>query len=160
MNLHIRKAIRDDIPLILQFIKQIAEYEKLLHQVEATEETLRSSLFGDNPSAEVLLCFDNEKPVAYAVFFHNFSTFTGIKGLYLEDIFVLPEYRRSGIGKTLFTKIASIALERGCGRMDWAVLDWNSVAIDFYKRIGAAELPEWRLFRLTRGGLEDYLSKN
>jgi GNAT superfamily N-acetyltransferase len=152
----IRKAEEKDIPLILQFIKGIAEYEKLLHEVEATEEKLHESLFSENANTEVLLCYLNEVPAAYAVYFHNFSTFVGKKGIYLEDIFVYPEYRKMGIGKKLLKHIAQIAVERNCGRMEWAVLDWNQPAIEFYKSIGAKPLNEWTLFRLTEDALKKF----
>ena len=152
----IRKAEEKDIPLILQFIKGIAEYEKLLHEVEATDERLRESLFSKNANTEVLLCYLDDVPVAYAVYFHNFSTFVGKKGLYLEDIFVYPEYRKKGIGKLLLKRIARTAVERNCGRMEWAVLNWNQPAIDFYKSIGAVPLDEWTLFRLGESALKKF----
>ena len=152
----IRKAEEKDIPLILQFIKGIAEYEKLLHEVEATDERLRESLFSKNANTEVLLCYLDDVPVAYAVYFHNFSTFVGKKGLYLEDIFVYPEYRKKGIGQLLLKRIARTAVERNCGRMEWAVLNWNQPAIDFYKSIGAVPLDEWTLFRLGESALKKF----
>lgn len=156
----IRKAEEKDIPLILEFIKGIAEYEKLLHEVEATEEKLRESLFSEKANTEVLLCYLGEIPVAYAVYFHNFSTFVGKKGIYLEDIFVYPEYRGKGIGKKLLKHIAQIAVERNCGRMEWAVLNWNKPAIDFYKSIGAIPLGEWSIFRLTEPALKKFSERS
>lgn len=152
--------MREDIPLILTFIKGIAEYEKLLHEVVATEARLEESLFSERANTEVLLCYLNETPVAYAVFFHNFSTFVGKKGIYLEDIFVYPEYRHKGIGKKLLRHIAQLAVERNCGRMEWAVLNWNQPAIDFYKSIGAIPLDEWTLFRLDEEHLKIFAGKN
>lgn len=149
----IRKAERADVPLILSLIHEIAAYEKLTHQVTADTETLERELFGEKPSAEVLLLFLDEQPAAYAVFFHNFSTFLGKKGLYLEDIYVKPEYRKHGFGKKLFTEIARIAVERDCGRMEWAVLDWNTPAITFYEKAGAEILHEWKICRLTGNAL-------
>ncbi len=156
-NIIIRRAEENDIPLILQFIKGIAEYEKLLHEVEADEARLRESLFSEKANTEVLLCYLNDVPVAYAVYFHNFSTFVGKKGIYLEDIFVYPEYRGKGIGKKLLKHIAKIAVERSCGRMEWAVLNWNQPAIDFYKSIGAVPLEEWSIFRLTEPALKKFV---
>jgi GNAT superfamily N-acetyltransferase len=157
MNIVIRMAEEPDVPLILWFIKHIAEYEKLSNEVTATEEMLRESLFGTKRAAEVLLCTVDGAPAGYAVFFHNFSTFTGKRGLYLEDIFVLPEYREKRIGKKLFNRLLQIARERNCGRMDWAVLDWNNLAIGFYKKIGATMLSDWKLFRLTETEIDRLL---
>jgi len=145
---------------MLQFIKGIAEYEKLLHEVEATEEKLRESLFSANANTEALLCYLGDVPVAYAVYFHNFSTFVGKKGIYLEDIFVYPEYRKKGIGKLLLKHIAQIAVEGNCGRMEWAVLNWNQPAIEFYKSIGAVPLDEWSIFRLTESALKNFADRS
>jgi len=153
-NLTIRPAISADTPLILEFIRGIAIYEKLEHQVVATEELLRAELFGDRPVAEVLLVFTDETPVAYAVFFHNYSTFLGRRGLYLEDIFVKPEFRRHGIGRMLLQHLARLAVDRCCGRFEWTVLDWNTPAIKFYEELGADVLPEWRICRLTGASLQ------
>ncbi|MBI2420070.1 MAG: GNAT family N-acetyltransferase [Ignavibacteriales bacterium] len=149
----IRTAVKEDVPLILSFIKEIAEFENLSHQVTADIATLEQELFSGQPSAEVLLLFVDEKPAAYAVYFHNFSTFLGKKGLYLEDIYVKPEYRQHGFGRKLFKHIVQIAVERNCGRMEWAVLDWNTPAINFYKRAGALVLDEWKTCRLTGDAL-------
>ncbi len=148
-ELIMRFALKEDIPLVLSFIKEIAEYERLLHEVVATEETLNHSLFSEGSTAEVVLCFLNNEPVAYAVFFHNFSTFVGRKGLYLEDIYVKPQHRHGGIGKKLFKFLAQVARDRKCGRMEWAVLNWNRPAIRFYENVGAKPLSEWTLFRLN-----------
>jgi len=152
-ELEIRFTKPDDVPLILDFIEGIAEYEKLSHEVVATEETLRDSLFGERPCAECLLAFLGETPVAYAIFFHNFSTFIGRRGLYLEDLFVKPEYRARGIGKKLLVYLAGLAKERKCGRFEWMAIDWNEPAINFYKHLGAAMKDEWELFRLDEAGI-------
>lgn len=144
----IRTAGEKDVATIFQFIKDIAEFEKLSHEVTTDEATIAQSVF-EKKSAEVLLAEMDSKLVGYAVFFHNFSTFIGRRGLYLEDLFVKPEFRRNGVGKLLLKKLAEIALERNCGRMEWAVLDWNEKAIEFYKSLGAKPMSEWTVFRLT-----------
>lgn len=149
----IRPATVADVPIILQLIRDLATYERAPNDVTATEQQLIDVLFGPKPAAEVLLQFENETPVGFAVFFHNFSTWLGRPGLYLEDLFVKPEYRGKGYGRALLVKLAGIARERGCGRMEWAVLDWNEPAIQFYKKLGARPLEEWRIFRLTRDGI-------
>ncbi|GHF22886.1 N-acetyltransferase [Kordiimonas sediminis] len=148
-NLIIRPATIDDTGLIFQFIMDLATYENLEKEVVATEATLRESLFGDTPQAEVLIAEHQGKPVGFALFFHNFSTFLGRRGLYLEDLFVIPEARGIGAGKALLSALAKIARERGCGRMEWWVLDWNKPSIDFYKSLGAVPMDEWTVFRLT-----------
>jgi GNAT superfamily N-acetyltransferase len=130
-------------------IKALAEYEQLTHEVVATEEDLRQSLFGPRPAGEVLIAYSGDTPIGFALFFHNFSTFLGRHGLYLEDLFVVPEWRGKGVGKQLLAHVATIAESRKCGRMEWAVLDWNESAIAFYRRMGAHVLDEWRLCRLT-----------
>jgi GNAT superfamily N-acetyltransferase len=142
-------AQASDVPVILEMIKALAEYEQLTHEVVATEDDLRQSLFGPRPAGEVLLAYAGNTPVGFALFFHNFSTFLGRHGLYLEDLFVVPEWRGKGVGKQLLAHIASIAESRNCGRMEWAVLDWNESAIAFYRRMGAHVLDEWRICRLT-----------
>ena len=147
--MNIRFAEASDTPLILSFIKGIAEYEKLSHEVETTPEKLRETLFGSRPYAEVLLCFDREKPVGFALFFHNYSTFRAMPGIYLEDLFVLPGERGKGFGKALLNEVIHVAKERGCGRVEWSVLDWNVPAIDFYKSMGAKPMDEWTVFRVT-----------
>jgi len=151
----IREASESDVLLILEFIRKIAEYERLSHAVVASEETLRKSLFGDRPAAEVLLAHWDGKPAGYAVFFHNFSTFLGRAGIYLEDIFVEPELRGKGIGKALLARVAKIAKDRECGRLEWSVLDWNKPSIDFYLSLGAKPMDEWTIFRMT----EDAIAK-
>jgi GNAT superfamily N-acetyltransferase len=153
-SLVIRPATPTDLALVLSFIQGLAEYEKLSQLVTATEETLRDSLFGPIPGAEVLLAFESATPVGFAVYFHNFSTFLGVKGLWLEDIFVKPEYRGRGYGKALLLHVARIAKERRCGRFEWAVLDWNAPSIEFYKSLGAVPLDDWTIFRVTGPALE------
>ncbi|OGU68037.1 MAG: hypothetical protein A3C56_01570 [Ignavibacteria bacterium RIFCSPHIGHO2_02_FULL_56_12] len=153
-SLNIRPATVTDLPLILSFIKKLADYEKLPHQVVATEEILRVSLFGPKPQAECLLAFLDDAPVGFGIFFHNFSTFLGRHCLYLEDLFVVPEKRGHGVGKALLQRLAAIAVERGCGRFEWAVLDWNESAIEFYRSIGATMLDDWRIFRLSGEALQ------
>ncbi len=142
-----------DVPVILNLIKQLAEFEKLGHEVLATEDILRQTLFGDKPAAEVLLAHAGDTPAGFALFFTNFSTFLGRPGLYLEDLFVVPEYRGQGLGRRLMAHLANIAVERGYGRMEWSVLDWNSRAIEFYKSLGARPMDEWTVFRVTGDGL-------
>ena len=142
------------MPVILSFIRQLAEYERLSHEAVMTEEVLRESLFGSRPAAEVLLGYSGDRPVAFAVFFHNFSTFLGRSGLYLEDLFVIPEMRGKGFGRALLVELAKIARERNCGRFEWAVLDWNEPAIKFYKAIGAVPMDEWTIFRVTGDALK------
>ena len=154
MNFTVRPATEHDVPQILSFIRQLAEYERLSSEAVATEETLRESLFGSRPYAECLLGYANDKPVAFAVFFHNFSTFLGRPGLYLEDLFVVPEMRGKGFGRIMLAELAEIARERKCGRFEWAVLDWNEPAIQFYKNLGAVPMNDWKIFRMTREALE------
>jgi len=153
-NFKIRESTIDDVPIILQLIRDLAEYERAPKAVVATKEGLREVLFGKRPSAEVVLAFENEQPVGFAVFFHNFSTWLGRPGLYLEDLFVRPDARGKGYGRALLVHLAKIAAERGCGRMEWAVLDWNEPAIKFYRALGAAPNAEWTIFRLTRDKIE------
>ena len=149
----IRSATLADVPIILRLIQDLAEYERAPNEVTATEKQLADVLFGDKPAAEVVLAFDGEKAVGFAVFFHNFSTWLGHPGLYLEDLFVRPEVRGKGYGRALLIHLAKVARERGCGRMEWAVLNWNEPAIDFYRKLGASPLDEWTVFRLTRDGI-------
>lgn len=153
-SLVIRPATRSDLSLVLSFIQGLAEYEKLSHLVSATEQTLQDSLFGPHAGAEVLLAFEAGTPVGFAVYFHNFSTFLGVKGLWLEDIFIKPEHRGRGYGKALLLHVARIARERRCGRFEWAVLDWNEPSIEFYKSLGAVPLDDWTIFRVTGDALE------
>lgn len=149
----IRTARLADVPTILQLIRDLATYERAPNEVTATEEQLIDVLFGEKPAAEVLLAFENETPVGFAVFFYNFSTWLGRPGLYLEDLFVKPEKRGKGYGHALLVELAKIARDRGCGRMEWAVLDWNDPAIQFYHKLGAKPMNEWTVFRLTRDGI-------
>ena len=148
MELTFRFAEERDTPLILDFIKWLADYEQLLDQVVADEATLADQLFRKK-NAEVLFALEDGKEVGFALFFHNFSTFLGRSGLYLEDLFVLPEHRGKGYGKAILQKLASIAVERGCGRLEWWCLDWNKPSIDFYLSLGAEPMSDWTVYRLT-----------
>ena len=148
-NLSIRKAEKSDIPLVLDFINKLAEYERLSHEVVATEGDLERYLFGKEKVAEVFIGYEGELPVGFALFFHNFSTFLGKPGIYLEDLFVLEEHRGKGYGTKLLARLAALALERNCGRLEWAVLDWNESSIEFYKSLGARMMDEWIVNRLT-----------
>jgi len=152
-ELEIRTTTEADVPVILELIRDLATYERAPDAVVATEAGLREVLFGAKPPAEVLLALEGEEPVGFAVFFHNFSTWLGRPGLYLEDLFVRPEKRGKGYGRALLERLAQIAKERGCGRMEWAVLDWNDPAIQFYRKLGAAPMDEWTVFRLTEDGI-------
>ena len=153
-ELTIRQATKADVPLLLDFIRALADYEKLLHEVVATETSVRESLFGAESVAEALIVESDGEPAAFAVYFHNFSTFMGRRGLYLEDLFVKPEFRRQGIGKKLLVHLAKIALDRSCSRFEWAALDWNETAIRFYEELGAQKMEEYRLFRMSGAALE------
>ena len=148
-NFEMRPAGVDDVPVILELIRDLATYERAPHEVTATEEQLVDVLFGERRAAEVLLAFEGESPVGFAVFFHNFSTWLGRPGLYLEDLFVKPDKRGKGYGRALLVELAKIARDRGCGRMEWAVLNWNEPAIKFYRALGAKPMDEWTVFRLT-----------
>jgi GNAT superfamily N-acetyltransferase len=150
----IRAATEADVPLTLAFIRELAVYEHLEHEVVAHEADLRAALFGARPFAEVALGCLAGTPVGFALYFHNFSTFRGKPGIYLEDLFVRPEARGHGVGKRLLAHLARLALERGCARLDWAVLDWNEPSIGFYRSLGAVVLEEWRTFRLSGAALE------
>ncbi|MDP6413874.1 MAG: GNAT family N-acetyltransferase [Gammaproteobacteria bacterium] len=152
----IRDASSDDCDLILSFIKELAEYEKLSHEVVATAEMLQNSLFGEQAYAEVLIGEFEAKPVAYALFFHNFSTFTGRPGIYLEDIYVTPKMRGKGFGKCLLAYIARLAVERNCTRVEWSVLDWNEPSLQFYRSIGAIPMDGWTVQRLHGSALEAF----
>jgi len=153
-NINIREAGREDLPLILDFIKKLAEYEKMLDQVVADTALLDNWLFEKN-IARVLFVMDGEQEVGFALFFHNFSTFLGRAGIYLEDLYVLPEYRGRGYGKALLKKLAQIAVELGCGRLEWSCLDWNTPSIDFYRSLGAVSMDGWTGFRLSGESLEN-----
>lgn len=149
----IRFAQAADTPVILGFIRALAEYEKLEHECVATEESLRATLFGPRPYAEVLLIEEGGKAHGFALFFHNYSTFLAKPGIYLEDLFVAPAARGKGYGKALLAKLAEIAVERGCGRLEWSVLDWNQPAIDFYLSLGARPMDEWTVYRVDGAAL-------
>src|SRR6201981_2289497 len=149
----IRPARVEDVPVILELIRDLATYERAPDDVTATEEQLVEVLFGKRPAAEVLLAFEAQAPVGFAVFFYNFSTWLGRPGLYLEDLFVKPEMRGKGYGRALLVELAKIARDHNCGRMEWAVLTWNEPAIQFYNKLGAGSLDDWRVFRLTSDGI-------
>ena len=148
MTLSIRPASARDIPLIAQFIRDLAEYERLAHEVRFDEAVLEAKLFGTRPYAEVLIGEIDGSPQGFALFFHNFSSFEGKPGVYLEDLFVRPEARGAGLGKALLKKLAAIAVERDCARLEWSVLDWNEPAIQFYKALGAKPMDEWTIYRV------------
>jgi GNAT superfamily N-acetyltransferase len=154
MAFEIREATESDVPLILQYIRDLAEYERLAHMVVATEEQLRLTLFGAVRLAEVLIGSDDGVPAGFAIFFHNYSTFLAQPGVYLEDLFVKPEFRGRGYGKALLIRLAQIARDRNCGRVEWAVLNWNEPSIAFYKSLGARPMEDWSVFRLTGEKLE------
>jgi len=149
----LRAATADDVPLVLELLEELAVYEKLSHEVVATVEGLRESLFGPTRYAEVLIAEWDGEPAGFALFFHHFSTFLGRPGIYLEDLFVREHLRGRGIGKALLCRLAEIAVERGCGRLEWSVLDWNEPAIQFYERLGAQAMDEWTVFRVTGDAL-------
>ena len=153
-----RFANENDLSLILEFIRELAEYEKMLDEVIANEELLDEWIF-DKKIAEVIFVLENEKEVGFALFFHNFSTFLGKAGIYLEDLYVKPQYRGKGYGKALIKKLASIAVERGCGRLEWWCLDWNKPSIDFYLSLGAEPMSDWTVFRVAGSTLENLAEK-
>jgi GNAT superfamily N-acetyltransferase len=145
----IRFATVEDVPVILKFIRALADYEQLAHEVVASEALLKETLFGETPHAEVLLVESDGEPAGFALFFHNYSTFLGRPGIYLEDLFVLPEHRGKGLGKALLVRLAQLARERHCGRLEWSVLDWNRPAIEFYETMGARPQKGWTVYRLA-----------
>lgn len=149
----IRPATEEDVPVILAFIRKLAEYEKLAHEVAATEAGLRATLFGPRPFAEVIIGFWQGQPAGFALFFHNYSTFLGKPGIYLEDLYVDIEHRGRGFGKALLIHLAKLAVARDCGRLEWAVLDWNEPAIRFYRNLGAVPMDEWTVYRVTGAAL-------
>ena len=153
-NVKIRVAEKDDAPIILNFIKALAEYEKMSDLVIADEDLLREWIF-EKEKAEVIFICENGKEVGFALFFHNFSTFVGRAGIYLEDLFVMPEYRGKGYGKRLLRELARIAVERGCGRLEWSCLDWNKPSIDFYLSLGAVPMNEWTVYRVAGETLQN-----
>jgi len=154
MQMDFRVAEKEDVPLILDFIKELAKYEKMLDQVVATEELLNDWIFDKN-KAEVIFAMENGKEVGFALFFHNFSTFLGRAGIYLEDLYVKPEYRGKGYGRGLLKKLAAIAIERDCGRLEWSCLDWNKTSIDFYISMGAESMEEWTGYRIAGDTLRE-----
>lgn len=156
MPCSLRSATVADVPLILDFIRGLADYEKLAHEVIATEDALRRTLFGSPPAAHVVIAEVGGQPAGFALYFFNYSTFLAKPGLYLEDLFVKPEFRGSGTGKALLLHLAKIANTRDCGRMEWSVLDWNEPAIKFYESIGARRMKEWQICRLTGADLAQY----
>jgi GNAT superfamily N-acetyltransferase len=153
-DIRIAPAVEADVPVILEMIRGLAEYEKLLHIVAATEDQLRRTLFGERPAAEVLLAYWNGEPIGFALFFPNYSTFLAQPGIYLEDLYVKPHARGKGAGLALFVELARIAVARGCGRVEWSVLDWNEPSIQFYKKLGAVSMDDWTTFRLTSEPLQ------
>jgi GNAT superfamily N-acetyltransferase len=159
MTLSLRVATRDDIPLIAQFIRALADYEKLLDEVRLDEGVLTEKLFGPRPYAEVLIGEIDGQPQGFALFFHNFSTFEGRPGIYLEDLFVTPEARGSGLGTALLAELARLAVERDCARLEWSVLDWNEPSIGFYKALGAKPMDEWTVFRLDGAALTNLATR-
>jgi hypothetical protein len=156
MTFRIQSARPQDVAILHSLVRGLAEYEKLSHQVVGTEAQLREELFGRHPVIESVICWEGERAVGFALFFHNFSTFLARRGLYLEDLFVLPDARGHGYGKALIRYLAQLAVARNCGRFEWAVLDWNQPAIDFYRALGADLLPDWRICRLTGDALERF----
>jgi GNAT superfamily N-acetyltransferase len=150
----VRFATPDDVPVILACIRGLAEYERLGHEVVATEALLRETLFGPKPAAEVILALRGDEPAGFALFFHNYSTFLARPGVYLEDLFVFPQFRGQGLGRLLLARLARIALDRGCGRLEWSVLDWNADAIGFYQSLGAQAMTDWTVNRLSGDALQ------
>ncbi len=155
-NIEIRKATVEDSSLILRFVTELAIYEKAEHEVKATESDIQESLFGSDSKTNAIICNINNEPVGFAVYFFNYSTWLGKHGLYLEDLYVSPEFRGSGAGKALLKHLAKIALSKNCGRFEWSVLDWNEPAIQFYQSIGAKPQAEWVSYRLTGKSLEEF----
>jgi GNAT superfamily N-acetyltransferase len=151
----IKSATESDVSVILSFVKKLARYEQLLHEVVATEDLLRETLFGKRRTTEVAIGYLETKPVGFVLFFHNYSTFLGKPGLYIEDLFVDEDYRRRGYGRALLLHVARLAKQRGCGRLEWSVLDWNQPAIDFYKKLGALPMNEWTVFRVAGKSLDE-----
>ena len=152
--LNLRNATEADVPLILRFIRELAEYERLAHECVATEELVRETLFGERRYAEVIIAEHDGEPAGFALFFHNYSTFLARPGIYLEDLYVRPELRGHGIGKALLARLAALAVERNCGRLEWAVLNWNEPAIRFYRSLGALPQDQWTVYRVTGETLE------
>ena len=160
MEFRLEVATERDVPVILSLIKALAEYEQLADQVEATTADLRTALFGPRPAAEVLMAYAGDEPAGFALYFQSFSTFAGRPGLYLEDIFVKPEWRRRGLGQQLLARLARIAVERGYGRMEWSVLNWNETALRVYRAVGAKPLHDWTVYRLDGAALRDLAARD
>ena len=152
-TLRIERATQRDVPLILRLLKDLAEYDRMSDEVIASEDGLRRTLFGPHPAAEVVVGYAGDEPAGFALFFHNYSTFLGKPGLYLEDLFVVPKFRGRGYGKALLVHLAKLAVERDCGRFEWSVLDWNEPAIGFYKKLGARPMDAWTIMRVTGDAL-------
>ncbi len=159
-NFSIRSGSDADVPLILRLIRELADYERAPRDAVATEDQLREVLYAANPAAEVLLAFEDEEPIGFAVYFFNFSTWLGRPGLYLEDLFVRPQVRGHGYGRALLQRLAQLAQDRGCGRMEWAVLDWNEPAMGFYKKLGAKPMEDWTVYRLTSDRIAELAGRN
>jgi GNAT superfamily N-acetyltransferase len=156
MNLTLRPATPDDAAIVLSFIRDLATYEQLMSECEATEDRVRATLLNKTSSAECVLAYADQEPAGFAVYFTNYSTFLAKPGLYLEDLFVKPAFRKQGIGRAILLHLAKLANQRGCGRMEWSVLDWNEPAIEFYQSLGARQMDEWRIFRLTGAELAKF----
>ena len=160
MPFRLAHATIDDVPVILSLIKALADYEQLANQVRATEADLRAALFGPKPAAEVILAYAGAEPAGFALYFQSFSTFVGRPGLYLEDLFVKPEWRKQGLGRMLLSRLAHIAVERGYGRMEWSVLNWNEMALRVYRAAGARPLSDWTVYRLSGAALSDLAAQD
>jgi GNAT superfamily N-acetyltransferase len=159
MEFRLQPATEQDVPVILSLIKALAEYEQLAAQVEATAADLRAALFGPRPAAEVIMAYAGDEPAGFALYFQTFSTFAGRPGLYLEDIFVKPEWRRKGLGQQLLARLARTAVERGYGRMEWSVLNWNETALRVYRAVGAKPMNDWTVYRLSGAALRDLAAR-
>ena len=158
-SFQVRAATKTDVPIILAFIKKLADYERLSHEVIATEKILNETLFGRRRTAELAIGFYKKEPVGFVLFFHNYSTFLGQPGIYIEDLYVEEAFRRRGFGRALLNYVAQLAQERRCGRLEWSVLDWNEPAINFYQKLGAVPMKEWTTFRLTGDSLKKLAAK-
>ena len=160
MEFHLAAATRSDVPLILHLIRLLAEYEKMAEQAIATEEDVERALFGSRPAAEVIIAYAGDEPAGFALYFQSFSTFLGRPGLYLEDIFVKPEWRQQGLGRMLLARLARIAIDRGYGRMEWSVLNWNETALRVYRAVGAKPMNDWTVYRLNGAALRDLAAQD